>query len=422
MNTHNPTRTGVQIEAAVQPWTLWVLACVFMNYDLGAGLYTTQLLLFICFLIWLFRLVYFADDRLGWALFSMLTFLAWSVLVHRSGNNGRFAPELAKVALLYFSPFVLRDLNIASAFDRITLVVPVSIGMLTAYTRFFGNWNFYDPLLGRFGVQSLGSPNTLAYVLAFSMLMIHHQLSRRPLLGRKILLLATFLVLLAVLIATQSRGGLVIYVAGLLAYLDKRWRILLLSALAVVTVIMLMAPSTSDVSRMNVIMEAQVGGGTGRTFIWAMLFADLLQTPIRILIGNGPGAIDLYLFGLYHIESAHNFVIETVYSYGLIGLAPLAWIMTSIRPRDGAAQRFSIRNALWLGLLVSLFLDSYPPTAQILWFTPLLITLILPPRHDRSPHRAGSAHPGALKKWILTAIRPSSGASPPGLACKGGSE
>jgi hypothetical protein len=381
-------------------WIVWIAFCLFVNFDIGAGFYSSQILLVICAFIWTVLQLYKFSIEKVWILLSFTAFTLWSFLIENSVASHRFLPEFAKVFILALSFVILVDLKVESFFDSITLALPLFTSVLTLFTRLFGDWNTYDPLLSRLGVPQLGgSPNTAAYVFAFCMLMCHYQWGRRRTFAIRCVLAASFLILVYGMLASQSRGGLFTYLAGSLFLLKPRWRIAVLIALGIVLIggLFLSLTVSPEIARFNVLLEARDTGGTGRAIIWAQLFTNLLRDPIRILWGNGPGAIDFYLLGIYPIKSAHSVYVEVLYSYGLIGIIILvAWLAMLRRnansPLHEPARR-QINSAIWFAMVIAFALDSDPPAAQILWLTPLLGALLIPSwRPLPSPIPQASSH------------------------------
>jgi len=384
-------------------WIVWIAFCLFVNFDIGAGFYSSQILLVICAFIWIILQLYKFDIGKVWILFFFFAFTLWSFLIENSGASGRFLPEFAKVSILALSFVILVDLKVESSFDSITLALPLCTSGLTLFTRLFGDWNTYDPLLRRLGVPQLGgSPNSAAYVFAFCMLMCHYQWGRRRTFAMRCVLAASFLILVYGMLASQSRGGLLAYLAGSLFLLKPRWRVAALIVFAIVLIggLFLSLTVSPEIARFNLLLDARDTGGTGRAIIWAQLFTNLLRNPIRILWGNGPGAIDFYILGIYPIKSAHSFYVEVLYSYGLIGLVLLiAWLVVLRRnatsPSYEPARR-QINLAIWSAMVLAFALDSDPPTAQIVWFTPLLCALFVPARQPLPQSILQSSSPDRL--------------------------
>lgn len=368
-------------------WIVWIAFCLFVNFDIGAGFYSSQILLVICAFIWIILQLYKFSIEKVWTLFFFVGFTLWSLLIENSGGSGRFLPEFAKVFILALSFVILVDLKVESFFDSITLALPFFTGVLTLFTRLFGDWNTYDPLLNRLGVPQLGgSPNSAAYVFAFCMLMCHYQWGRQRTFAMRCALGASFLILVYGMLASQSRGGLLTYLAGSLFLLKPRWRFAVIIALGIVLVggLFLSLTVSPELARFNLLVDARDTGGTGRAIIWATLISNLLRDPIRILWGNGPGAINFNLFGIYLIQSAHSAYVEVLYSYGLIGIILLgAWLAMLRRignsPLHEPARR-QMNMAIWFALISAFVMDADPVTAQILWFTPLLSALVIPAR------------------------------------------
>jgi hypothetical protein len=362
-------------------WLIWFACCVFFNFSLGGGIYGSQVLLCILLTVWIFRNLFSGRVfRLLPVLVAVIAFSFWELIVAGHGNF-HFLPEISKILLLGLVTVAIRDLIPKEKMPMVLQFVPLFVASQVAFTYFTGAWDYYDPLLHRFGVPALGSPNTTAYVLAFCLIFLHHSLSNSTETPSRVAGIAGYLVIGVALIATQSRGGLLIYFAGLFFISGRKVRFLLLAASGVAIAIMFFSPLGQDISRVNVVMDLRETGGTSRVFIWQQLAQNLLRHPLALITGMGPGATDFYVAESdLPIQSTHSMVVEIIYSYGVFGTAIFFWILTRLwkGANDNSVElrELSLRKALLAALTVSFLLDSYPLTAQILWFTPVMLYII----------------------------------------------
>jgi hypothetical protein len=365
-------------------WLVWFGCCLFLNFPLGAGIYGSQVFLCILLALWIFRNLCCAGGiRLLSLLLVVLGFVTWELVITGTGNP-RFLPELAKVVVLVVLSLATRDLLPKEKTSLFLWVVPVLVAVLTAGVYLTGRGDYYDPILHRFGVLELGSPNTTAYVLSFSLILLHHYLTHYPRATNRFVFFTTYAILGLALIATQSRGGWLIYLTGLFVMSGRKVRIFLLATAGVGIVLTLFTSVGEIVSRLNLIMDIRENGGTGRLFIWQQLAQNLVRHPLRLIVGIGPGAIGLYMpESGASIESTHSMIVEIVYSYGLIGALIFLRILMRLwrRASDELAEPAVVllKRTLLVALAVSFGFDSYPLTAQILWFTPLLFSIIAAP-------------------------------------------
>jgi hypothetical protein len=366
-------------------WFGWLSCCLFLNFSFGTGVYASQIFLCGLLTLWIFRKLYHRGASLLPALILVSAFIVWELLV-TGGGNRRFVPELTKIVLLAVSSLAIIDILPTEKMTIFTRLIPVLVAGLTASVYLAGAWDYSDPLLHRFGVPAFGSPNTTGYVLSFCLILLHHHLFQDTGTATRLLTLTSYTILGMALVTTQSRGGWLIYLSGLFVMSGKKVRIALVATAGIGIVLTLFTPLGETVSRLNVIVDVRETGGTGRLFIWQQLLQNMFRAPLAIITGMGSGATSFYVAESdTPIESTHSMIIEIFYSYGVAGVVAFAWILKRCwqyaHDRKGAPNPpiVSLKRALLMGLTVSFVLDSYPLTAQILWFTPLLIAIIVVP-------------------------------------------
>jgi O-antigen ligase len=374
----NAAPTAASLTLPPYSWCIWIAAALLLNFQLGSGSYGSQLVLVLFLLWWAVRSIEALSPRLFWVPAASVAFTA--VILGYSGQSaGRVVPELVKIVSVPLLAFVFVDMITDRATIVITRALPLIVSLVAVYFWFFGGFDYYDPVLRRFGIVSFGSPNTTAYVLAFTLLFTHHALRTDAALPLRVLLRICWAWLLVALLATQSRGGVLIYVAGWFVLASARTRLILLASTAGAIAAMLLADWSQDFSRLNLLLDLRDTGGTSRLEIWSRLLEHLSRSPVRLLTGVGPGTIDYWAYNS-NIRSAHSTYVEVLYSFGLIGitclLIALGWLAVRVYRSNGSLLQRRFQAALLAGLVTSFAFDSYPLTAQILWLTPLVLAII----------------------------------------------
>jgi putative inorganic carbon (HCO3(-)) transporter len=197
-----------------------------------------------------------------------------------------------------------------------------------------------SPLIGVFeGAESGFSPNQLAgsllYVLPFSLAMLWQEMDRRRWLLALIFAAASVVIGL-VLIASQSRAGLVGFAVSMLVWLFVLWRmgrriIMFLAAAGVVALLLLPIPDL--LSKLDAATAATSSGNSisvvGRLEIWQRAIMALADYP---LTGMGLGTFRETVNLLYplltiapstDIAHAHNFFLQTALDFGIPGLVAI---------------------------------------------------------------------------------------------------
>ena len=369
-------------------WGLWIGLCIFANGRIVLAVSGSQLVLLAAIAMWaaIFLVRPTRPIISTYALVTVALFLVVVLLsaplqtVVNPDGNPRVVQDATKILLLFFGTAALREL-VRQHVEAIIRIVPILLAAMIAYTYFAGTWDYYDPIRHRFGVPSIGSPNTLGYMLAFSLLMLRSEYlivsARLSRLGLAVI----EAVLLVTLVATQSRGGLVLYVVGLLAYVKTvRTRVLLIGVivLAEVAVSAVHLSQHVDLERFDLIRDTLQTGGTGRFAIWQTLLDRMVGSPVSMIIGFGPGSIEFLRNGEL-INDAHSLILEIFYFYGLTGLLALLLLFGWL-----VQQRVAIENDRWRRLrrsfaimfILGATFDNYPFDARTLWFTCLVLALM----------------------------------------------
>lgn len=354
---------------------VWVLGSVVLNTGLGEGLYLSQFLLVLT--VWIAALRRLVLHRPPTWPAAVLAFGVGATLVSVQATpmpNPGYVEEAAKIALVMLGAWALIELEWLRT--RAQRLFPVFAAATVVWALAADVWDYYDPILPRFGVPQWGSPNAVAIVIGAAMLFELGAVKRERtvfrLVGRSAQLLVIG-VLAGALLGTFSRGGVLAFGAALMFRIRRNW---LLAALTVAIAAGGYAVMLAwDIPRVDIVADLAETGGSGRLSIWAQLLSDLISDPVHILVGRGPGSIDL-ANATGRITSAHSTAIAVFYYYGIVGLAALAaWLVaTGLRIKSMPRQH---RDRLALPcfgfLVIGGLLDYYVGTAQLSWLFSLLL-------------------------------------------------
>ena len=302
-------------------WHIWlfVLAAVlvfFMNYPVVYNLRISHLVIFTVLARAIFYDRYYLSEY--FFLFTAIL-LAGISIVHNlyftPSSHNLFSESIKLVLLLVGTVFVNR-----SAGNHIHLffhyLVPVSV-VAVLWNYSYGDWGYYDAVRMRFGIPMLGSPNSTAYVLSFititALVMAKDEINHR----KHIFWLFSSAVLTSAIVLSQSRGGLIILLAGLITVFKFNRYTISIIILSLISIFLYISPA--DIQRLNVINDIASTGGTGRLEIWRQLILSLLANPGAFILGYGPGSIEVYVKDSVVI-SAHSSFVSLLYWYGLVGL------------------------------------------------------------------------------------------------------
>lgn len=358
-------------------WLFWLFVCVFLDQGLGAGMYLSQLMLALMVARrFLFRIFSVNALMLAIAASSFIGLLLPLQIALAGQASEQIVSGCAKLLFLIWGIFALHDLT-EREYRTVLRALPVFVASLVAYVYLAGVWDYYDLVRHRFGVPSMGSPNSLAFVAAFCLLMLHAGFRQDLSSWYRALAWAAWVVLLIALIATQSRGGLLIYALGYLVFIQKiRFRSMVYAVLIVLAFVFLLGPLLSSVVQTSLARFDFFHGGvmaqsTGRFDIWGILIGQLVDSPLALLVGFGPGSIEFERYGV-SVNSAHSFVVTMVYWYGLLGVVLLVLGFSHLLLfREGP----QLQRAFALMLVVGAALDSYLLGAQLLWFNSLVVVV-----------------------------------------------
>ena len=381
-------------------WIVWSMVCIFLNVSIGGGIYGSTLCLAWVIGLWVITDLKNQGTQTGLAFLIILFVMSltaggliagtepalriWDLPAFETGN--RTSQELGKILLLILGTMSLKNIP-HRIFESLVFWIPVGIAGIVAITYISGNGNTYDPL--RFNIPSMGSSNTSGYCFAISLLMAHFSWGKTTDNTIRLLIITVTLVLGAALLATVSRGAVIQYIAGLLAFTKRKGEALVGIAAIIATTVFLFPSIVENLERLSSLLdlqELQQGTGGGRIFIGKSLIESLLSAgPWHFFFGFSPGSISLRLPQGAVLYSAHSLYVEYLYSFGIIGATIGAyWMLNISRKILKSSPRDPWRNLQW-GLFATMFFggifDSYIVAAQILWLSCVVLAIL----HSNSP-------------------------------------
>jgi hypothetical protein len=283
-------------------------------------------------------------------------------------ENERFVPEQLKVLMLLAGMAALATVPSWHVVRWLSIAFPLGVAGLTAFTYVQGTGYYYGD--DRFGLPQFGSPNASSFVMVIALLLIAFRIKSRGKWSLFDIAVGAFVAYF--LILTDSDGGkltLALLVASFLG-LNLRWLTRLTIALGVVTVATVLLDTTLYIPTLL---------GSGRLVIWQLLLHALFSgSLLHLLVGYGPGAIDLQVDFTASVRSAHSMFLELFYAYGLVGLtALLVFIYLTFRRLaamiDTPAHVFFL-HTLFVILVAGGLVDTYFMTAQLTWLGSLVLS------------------------------------------------
>lgn len=283
--------------------------------------------------------------------------LIWQTLSHNWSGSGNHPPGWWLDSLLTLG--LLAALIGAARGPALTKIVFPALALLSAITSALNLVVFYLPEVRQFTVHRLRNMfiyedglNAVptGFLFAFGALIAAwltiHAASRWP----RILYTAALTLSLIGLLATQSRGPMLMFIAGILCLLvceRKRFRPALIATAATILTyfgILFMASSGRD-SSLSLVQR----GSTGRFDIYRIFLnsMDVREVLIGTGMGRAPELPEEILGWLVH--HPHSVYLTQFYQTGIVGVALLlAVIAVAARCALTLARR---GESLWLGLL-----------------------------------------------------------------------
>ena len=366
-------------------WIVWSMVCIFLNVNIGGGIYGSTLCLAWVIGLWIITDLKNQGAQTGLATIAILFLISLTAagLLGNTNTDLRTYEELGKILLLLVGTMALKKIP-QTTYKSIVFWIPVGIAGLATITYISGNGNTYDPL--RFSIPSIGSSNTLGYCLAISLLMAHFSWEQTNSRVKRLLIIIATLILGLALLATLSRGGVIQYIAGLIVFTKRKWMALVGIAAILTTTVLLFPDSAENLQRLSTLLdfqEIQQGSGGTRLYIWAHLIGDLITDPWHFFVGFAPGSIAVrqqQISSGMVVISAHSLYVETLYSFGIIGATlGIYWMHRTFRKILRSSPEDPWRKLQW-GLFATIFVggffDSYIVTAQLLWLGCLVFAIL----------------------------------------------
>ena len=367
--------------ALTSPWILWAMLCIFLNLEIGGGFYGSTLCLAWILGLWTINDLRNRGAKTGLALLVIIlvTALGAAGLMWNSSKELRVYEELGKVLLLILGTLSLKELP-KRVYQSLVFWIPIGLAGIAALTFLSGNGNEYDLL--RFSIPSMGSSNSTAYGLAIGLLMAHFSWENTQGQLKKIIIITVGSVLLVALIATVSRGGLLQYLLGFLAFTNRK-KLLLFGIFCTILGVFLWVPNILELlTTFNRLVDFQELQGNARIGIWTNLVEELLASPWHLMVGFGPGSIWVRQVNMVtHMQnSAHSLYVEVFYSFGVIGSSIFLWWLWRTSQRILQSPASDSWRKLRFGLLITIvvggLMDSYLFTAQLLWLSCLTLAIL----------------------------------------------
>lgn len=300
-----------------------------------------------------------------------------------SGFGERFLADAIKILLFFGFSFTL--------FQRpeycrrfLTLSSYMGLSLLLAYYLFSSNPMSYG---GRLSIEFEGaidtytiSPNTIGFFINMSLVSL--LLSKSP------LKFFFFSIAIAGLVLTNSRGAYLCTFFICVLFIGNRYR---LSRLTTFSVGFLMASLP-----VAVILNGVFGGigdslrlfdatGSGRTWLWGYLLLRLVESPINLFIGFGPGAVDYEIYTGHSLRSTHNGYLEILFNFGLLGFVIFVSFLYRLALRF---RSFSTDAKLYILLILVYMVSEDVFGAHMLLFLSIMTAVII-----SEYSRSGLRHP-----------------------------
>ncbi|RNC73208.1 MAG: O-antigen ligase family protein [Desulfuromonadales bacterium] len=333
-----------------------------------------------------------AASALRW----MLAFALWCLFstVYSIAPAYTFGGGFAFVALICFVAVAVQTIGP----ERLALSVIHACGLLTisAVILYIVMPSAAVSLLEGGSIARLagltGSPNNLGRAAAIALFFIYCAVRSKQVTLRRPDIIAIIIASVACLVLSWSRTSIIALVLSIGVLMVRR-RVLLsvwgAAAVSALLLVLVMADFNWDtlvrvISRRGSLHELTTF--TGRTAIWDYTWGAFLKEP---LLGYGYGSTKMLLpsgfrtvFG-WTTTSAHNMVLQTLVTTGLIGAVPVvAALLLQVRdffkrPHDLADGIFIL--VLYSGLFEAGAVGVAPNLLTIIWLICLSIPRGLPP-------------------------------------------
>ena len=273
--------------------------------------------------------------------FLMLFFLLVTIAIPFASNVGiaksAWTGVYSKIILMTFViAWMMRQESHFITASRLFIFSGAGVGLMALYNKFnnIGLVEGTRVTIGRDIGSLLGDPNDLALVLLYPMAFAIAAFLEKSLSKfERFFSFSTFCILLYALLATQSRGGLLgfLAVASLFAYNRVRSKILLFSGGAIAVAILFIVAGISDRASGGAAEEGIDESAMGRLYAWEAAWNMALDNPIF-----GVGISNFYYNyfsysshwdGLNH--AVHSTWFGVLAESGFVGLILFVGLITS---------------------------------------------------------------------------------------------
>ena len=127
-------------------WILWAMLCIFINLQIGGGIYGSTLCLAWILGLWIIKDLRDKGEKIGLAVLVIIsvTTLAAAGLLWNTGKELRIYEEMGKILLLVLGTLALKDSS-KKTFQCLTYWIPIGKAALAVVTYQSGTGNTYDP-------------------------------------------------------------------------------------------------------------------------------------------------------------------------------------------------------------------------------------------------------------------------------------
>jgi len=357
----------VVLDVLLFVWTIFCLVLgSYQNPDLGAFYLSQPALAGLTIILFVLRIFRRTPWRSLTSLAVLIVVLVLPVLA--SGTQGeRFVAEQLKVLMLLAGMGALATVPSWHLIRWLAIGFPLGVAGLIAYTYAQGTGYYYGD--DRFGLPQFGSPNATSFVMMIALLLIAFRIKSSGKWSLFDLVVGAFITYF--LILTDSDGGKLTFVLLAASFfgLSLRWLTRLTIALGFVTVATVILDADLHIPTLL---------GSGRLVIWQLLLSELFDGSfLHLLVGYGPGSIDLEVDFTASVRSAHSMFLEFFYAYGLVGLTALLAFIYLLYRRiaamvDAPGHVFFL-HTLFVILIAGALVDTYFMTAQLTWLGSLVL-------------------------------------------------
>ena len=307
--------------------------------------------------------------------------LAFIVFVTDALSYGIKGQMLTTVALILFWGLITcADFEWTITSERIVLFLGSSFSFAMYYLirEYGGIGNFLNSFMSstyayRFGHEfgetiggSMAIPIYALMILSFSLCAILGETMHKnmvKLIAMMIICVIAF-VAGALTISRSFYAGLIIIITIFLLSKTKNTRsrnakMLLIIITAVISLVVVNNYYDVVIQTVNdLFSRVSVGGGTGgRTDIWKSCFSYLINHPVGLILGYGSNGYPI--IGLKSGElfsaGAHNFYIDLLMSWGIVGSLCVLYICRQYRPVKGCIRAFMKNKIIFIPFIVLLF-------------------------------------------------------------------